>query len=171
LKLISQRQQSMPSALITLTIMTLTLPLVGCVIPFPSRTCLRDGIAGRVVDARTDRPISGATIKVAYAQSPLYHSTAQQQTVTGRTGDFRVRREYQQHWAYVFGVALNHRWPHPDRFGGPDLPAAVTVEHLDYEPLTYEFRRQQRTTALPDHALSVPLPEPARVYRLTPHTR
>jgi|GEM_PF-3967476 hypothetical protein len=157
----------MPRAVAMLTVMTLALPLAGCILPFPSRTCVRDGITGRVVDARTDRPITGATVSIDYAQPPRYDTTTRQQIATSPAGKFRIRREYQQHWAYVFGVALNHRWPHPDRLGGPDLPTGVTVEHTDYEPLNYAFQRQPSTNVLPDGSLPVPVPEQSRVYRLT----
>jgi hypothetical protein len=146
----------------------ITLPLVGCVLPFPSRTCIREGLTGRVVDARTGGPVTAATVTVAYARAPLYEHDTERQTATARKGEFRIRREYLHHWLYIFGVALNHRWPHPDLFGGPDLPASVTIRHPDYEPLTHTFECHEEPTALPDRTLRVRVPGPGRVYRLTP---
>jgi hypothetical protein len=157
-------------ALTPLMAATLAFSLVGCVLPFPSRTCIRDGVTGRVVDARTERPVAAATVTVVYAQSPLYEQSSEQQVATTRTGEFRVPSEYQQHWLYIFGVALNHTWPHPHHFGGPDLPASVTIQHPNYERLTYTFQRQEQPTALPDRPTRVPVVEQSRVYRLTPQT-
>jgi hypothetical protein len=161
-------QRVMRHSLTLLTVVMLALPLAGCVLPFPSRTCVRNGITGRVVDAHTEAVVTNANVTVAYAQPPFYEQPTEHQVMSTRTGEFRVRSEYQQHWFYIFGVALNHPWPHPHHFGGPDLPISVTIQHPDYEPLTYTFQRKEQPTALPDRPMRVPIVEQSRVFRLTP---
>lgn len=147
-------------------LVALGLFLSGCIIPYPARTTTRVGITGKVVDGSDGRPIVGAKVTVTYAGEPYFNQTIGLETLTGPKGSFEFRREYLQHWFYIFAVALNHHWPHPDCFAGPYLPVAVTVEHPNYEVLTYQFHRRQTGMIPPDRPIMEPVPEDRRTYRL-----
>ncbi len=147
--------------------LTLACLLSGCVLPYPSRTYTIEGLKGRVLDAQTRDPVPCAKVMVNYAKGPMYDLSENREVMTKASGRFEIPAEHVQHWFYIFGVALNHRWPHPDYFGGPDLPSALTIEHPGYERYSYSFQKVRHETAYPDHPYFTPLVEQKRVYLLT----
>jgi hypothetical protein len=144
------------------TSFAVTLLCSGCVLPIPSRTTVRQGLSGRVVDSRSIKPIAGASISVQYVTHNC--SAGTQTATTDSFGRFRIPGDHQYHWGYLIGIALNYPLPYPRRLGEPDLPASLTISHPRYQLLEYAF------PAIPRRNLnySTPRTEQNKTYRLTP---
>ena len=143
------------------TALTTTLLCGGCVLPIPSRTTVRQGLSGRVVDSRTTKGIAGATVS---SQFVTHHRSGGSLTATtDSSGRFRIPGDYQYHWGYLIGIALNYPLPYP-RLGALDLPASVVISHPDYRLFNYSFPAGLQRSL--DY--STPHPEQNKTYLLTP---
>ena len=79
----------------------LPLALSGCVIPYPHKRQQTFGVEGRVVDARTRKPIEGATVQADYRKS---HKTVQ----TDAQGKFAIGSVERWHYGILFSPPLSH---------------------------------------------------------------
>lgn len=92
------------------------LSLMGGCLPWPHTTERSNAASGRVLDAKTHKPIEGAMIFLA--QSP--HHT----TYTDKNGYFYLKATRNFHWAYTEGGG----WP-------DNKDNAMGISHPGYETL------------------------------------
>jgi hypothetical protein len=132
----------------------------GCVLPIPSRTILRDGVSGRVIDSRTSKPVAGASVTIRFA-ARHQTGTSRETTRTDEDGGFSVPQQFQQHWGYLLCPGLSYPLPYPQQLGGPLTPKEIAITHRSYRPLNYSS-----SWDLPRDFLLAP--ELTRVYRMVP---
>jgi hypothetical protein len=147
--------------------LTMTLLCSGCVLPIPSRTTMREGLTGRVIDSRTEQPISGASVSATFVSQ---HSRAAgtQTAATDASGVFRVPPEQMGHWGFLLSPGLSYPLPYPDRTDRPHVAASVAISRAGYSPLRYTFPTLRQRTADPKLDYDTPQPEQNRTYRLSP---
>ena len=143
------------------TLLTTALLCGGCVLPIPSRTTVRQGLSGRVVDSQTTKGVAGASVSSEFVSHGRRAGSLT--ATTDSAGRFRVPGDYRYHWGYLIGVALNYPLPYPGP-GSPTLPASVVISHPDYRLLEYSFG----TVSKRDLDYSTPQSEQNNIYRLTP---
>jgi hypothetical protein len=125
---------------------------------------VRQGLSGRVVDARTIKGVSGANVSAQFVAHGV--SEGSLTATTDASGRFHIPGDYQYHWGYLIGIALNYPLPHP-RLGGPSLPASVVISHPDYRLFEYSFP----VVAQRSLHYSTQQPEQNKTYRVTPKKR
>lgn len=84
-----------------LTIFLALLGLTGCV-PFPHTSERFPAMQGRVVDAATDQPISGALVTV--------HDHPSTESKTDASGSFHFSKHRNYHLGVTFGIC-SPSWP------------------------------------------------------------
>jgi len=132
------------------------LTLSGCLIPGP--TFMSAGLGGRILDARTEQPIAGATVTVTYTSYPFTEESISKRVVTGTNGDFNFPVESVRRWG-------SHKDNADPRI---KVPGAVTVQCPGYESFAYFFRRARQETGKPGQLVLVPVVENSRSYGLIP---
>lgn len=117
--------------LIRVGLPTLSLLLTSCVVPYPHRTHLRDGLSGTVLDMQNRKPIHDAEVRVDYPHESV-------STTTDRNGDFRVRGRYIQHWARMLAPLDMSLLPARGgvSVGLPIRPSAINISKPGYRRLT-----------------------------------
>lgn len=78
----------------------------GCIIPLPHTRTTWGPISGRVEDASSHTPLSGAVVEAHCADGG--HLTSK----TGPDGAWCLPEKQRFCWGILFGVALNHSLPH-----------------------------------------------------------
>jgi len=99
-----------------LILLVLVLGLTGGCLPWPHTTPRSEAASGRVLDAKTHKPISGAEVQLN--QSP--HHT----TYADTNGYFYLKPTRNFHWAYTEGGG----WPDRKDNG-------MKISHPGYQPV------------------------------------
>jgi hypothetical protein len=102
------------------------MALSGCLLPIPHPRLHEFGVAGRIVDSESHRPIKGAEVHAV--DDPA------KGTVTNADGLFRLKPVYGWHGAYFIGPMSLSLLP---RFEVPGYTRIIRITAIGYHGITH----------------------------------
>lgn len=127
--------------------------------------CVKIGISGRVLNAATGKPVTGAKVCCTYQFMTSGLATRiPGEAMTDADGRFAIPSRYEKS-KYRYGVTDDPT--NPDAWK-PDVPSALVIEHPNFKYFVHEFPTKRQNAKVPYLRQRYPIFTDGADYRIQP---